>query len=98
MKRDELYISHIVQAANDIESYVGKLDFEDFRKNKLLQDGVMRKLEIIGEAAKRLSPAFRNSSSKIPWNVLPPGSDHLTHQRPRLFFAIKTILVDFGII
>lgn len=55
MEKDKLYLKHILDAANTIENYVHGLSLEDFLLNKLIQDGVVRELEIIGEAVKSLS-------------------------------------------
>ncbi len=79
MEKDKLYLKHILTAIDDIETYISRTDFENFSKNKLLQDGVMRKLEIIGEASKRLSDDFRNSTSEIPWKDICGMRDKLIH-------------------
>jgi len=47
--------------------YVQGIDEPQFKKQPLVQDGVIRQLEIIGEAVKRLSPAFRSSHTSVPW-------------------------------
>lgn len=79
MKRDKLYLSHIMQAISDLESHTKGLDFNNFSKNILVQDGVMRKLEIIGEASKRLSEEFRSSVPEIPWKDICGMRDKLIH-------------------
>ena len=79
MKRDKLYLSHIMQAISDLENHTRGLDFDGFSKNVLVQDGVMRKLEIIGEASKRLSEEFRGSVPEIPWNDICGMRDKLIH-------------------
>jgi len=60
MKRDEsVYLQHILDAIAKIETYLQGLDEETFYKQTLVQDGVIRQLQIIGEAAKRLSDGLR---------------------------------------
>ena len=58
MKDNLIYLRQIVDYIGDIEEYVGSTDFHGFETNGLLQDGVIRKIELIGEAAKRLSISF----------------------------------------
>ena len=58
MKDNLVYLRQIVDYIDDIEGYVKSTDFNQFETNGLLQDGVVRKIELIGEAAKRLSIDF----------------------------------------
>lgn len=58
---DRLYLHHILDAIVRIESYLNGVDAPQFQSTPLLQDGVIRQLEIIGEAAKRLTAALRAS-------------------------------------
>jgi len=58
MKDNLVYLRQIVDYIDDIEGYVKSTDFNQFETNGLLQDGVVRKIELIGEAAKRLSMDF----------------------------------------
>ncbi|HSV93647.1 MAG TPA: HepT-like ribonuclease domain-containing protein, partial [Desulfobacterales bacterium] len=55
MKSDKLFLSHILEAIVKIEKYTNGLRSDDFLGHSLVQDGVMRQLEIIGEAVKNLS-------------------------------------------
>ena len=55
MSRDyKAYVNDIVEAINRIEKYTTKLTINDFSESQLYQDAVVRNLEIIGEAVKRL--------------------------------------------
>jgi uncharacterized protein with HEPN domain len=58
MKDNLVHLRKIVDYVDDIEAYVKPTDFNGFENNSLLQDAVIRKIELIGEAAKRLSVAF----------------------------------------
>lgn len=63
------YLSHILQAIENIECYTQDLDEVAFLDNKLVQDAVIRNLEIIGEAShniERADPAFAESHPDIP--------------------------------
>jgi uncharacterized protein with HEPN domain len=79
MKGDRLYVGHILLAAKDIKTYVSGSDFDVFSRNTLLQDGIIRKLEIIGEASKRLTPEFRDALPDIPWKDVIGMRNKLVH-------------------
>jgi uncharacterized protein with HEPN domain len=76
---DGVYLQHIRDAASRIKQYVEGIDENGFKKNLLIQDGVIRQIEIIGEAAKRLSPTLRTSSAHIPWRDMAGMRDKLIH-------------------
>jgi len=80
MKRDEsVYLQHILDAIAKIETYLQGLDEEAFYKQTLVQDGVIRQIQIIGEAAKRLSDELRAQYAHIPWQDIAGMRDKLTH-------------------
>ena len=80
MKReDSVYIRHIADAIDKIEKYTGGVDEKTFFSNSLIQDAVIRQLEVIGEAAKRLSPELRQSNAEIPWQDVAGMRDKLIH-------------------
>lgn len=58
MKTNFVYLRQIIDFVDDIENYIGDTSFDDFEKSGLLQDAVVRKIELIGENAKRLSIDF----------------------------------------
>ncbi|OYT55435.1 MAG: hypothetical protein B6U77_01700, partial [Candidatus Hecatellales archaeon ex4484_218] len=54
-KDDIVYLRHILDAIRLIEEYLQTKNYNDFIKNRMLQDAVIREIEILGEAAKNLS-------------------------------------------
>jgi uncharacterized protein with HEPN domain len=50
MKRDRIYLSHILEAVEKIERYLGDTDYETFVANDMMIDAIIRGLQIIGEA------------------------------------------------
>lgn len=76
---DRLYLQHILDAINRIESYLEGVGREAFDTTPLIQDGVIRQLEMIGEATKRLSRELRGEAPDIPWRKIAGMRDKLTH-------------------
>ena len=76
MKDDLIYIQHIVDAINDIEIYT-KGGREELFAAKIIQDAVIRKLEIIGEAVRNLRPDFRDEHPNVPWKQIAVLRDYL---------------------
>jgi uncharacterized protein with HEPN domain len=64
---DKVRLLHIVDAINEIESYIQDVDFNGFVKNSMMFNASLRQLEIIGEASNRLSEKLLNDYSAIPW-------------------------------
>ena len=63
MKRDDtVYLNHILIAIAKGEAYLKDATEEVFLDDTLIQDGAIRQLEIIGEAARHLSPAVRETN------------------------------------
>jgi len=80
MKNDTVYLKHILDAANQIEGYARGMTYETFLATRLVQDGVIRQLEIVGEATKNLSDEFRSSHDVLPWKDMAGMRDKLIHQ------------------
>ena len=78
MKDDHLYLSNILECIGRVEEYT-VLGYEVFSGNTMIQDAVLRNLEIIGEATKRLSLELRESHSEIPWRRIAGMRDVLIH-------------------
>jgi len=80
MKKDDgIYLRHILDAISRIEEYVQNLVYEDFMANHLVQDGVIRQIEIIGEAAKNLSAETKEKNPAISWKDITGMRDKLIH-------------------
>ncbi len=80
MERDDsAYLQHILDATSRIEEYLLGVSEEAFHEQYLVQDGVIRQLEIIGEATKRLSPGMRARCPNVPWQDIAGMRDKLIH-------------------
>jgi len=78
VKDDHLYLEHIREATEAILTYTAG-GREEFMRNRLIQDGVVRNFEIIGEAAKRLSAEVQTKHPEVPWADIARFRDVLIH-------------------
>ena len=81
MKSELLYLHHIRERCERVGDCV-KAGRNEFFGNVVYQDAVMRNLEIIGEAAKRISPALRAQLTELPWRQIAGLRDVLIHDYP----------------
>jgi uncharacterized protein with HEPN domain len=79
MKDDRIYLEHILQSIDRILSYISDKNHSEFEDDFKTQDAVVRQLEIIGEATKRVSKEFRIKNPSIPWSDMAGMRDVLIH-------------------
>ncbi len=80
MKKDELiYLNHILDCIDKIRNYTDKINKDEFLKKSIIQDAVIRNLEIIGEATKHLTQEFRSKYPAIEWKKIAGMRDKLIH-------------------
>ncbi len=75
-----VYLLHILDAINNIEEFTKGCSKEKFIKAKIIQDSVIRNLEIIGEAAKHVSASVRKKYASIEWKRIAGMRDILIHE------------------
>jgi uncharacterized protein with HEPN domain len=78
MKSDQIYLLHMLDAIEKIESYLD-VGYAAFMSTSHWQDAVIRQLEIVGEATKRLSPELRSRYEEVPWRRVAGLRDVLIH-------------------
>ena len=78
MKGDRLYLTHILDAVEKIETYIS-VGHDVFVSTSHWQDAVIRQLEIIGEATKRLSKQLCSQHPEVPWRRIAGLRDVLIH-------------------
>ncbi len=89
-KRDyKLYLKDILDAIAKIEDYTKDLSFEEFLKNNLVVDAVVRNFEILGEASKNISEEVKSQYPDIPWKEMAGMRDKIIHE----YFGIDLEIV-----
>jgi uncharacterized protein with HEPN domain len=80
-----LYLNDIWESIIAIEEYTQPITEEDFYKNRQVQDAIVRRLEIIGEAVKNIDEDFRNKYPDIPWKKIAGLRDIIAYE----YFGVK---------
>jgi uncharacterized protein with HEPN domain len=79
LKNDEVRLRHILDAACEAVDFSYGHSRENLSKERMLNLSLVRLLEIVGEAARGLSPAFVTAHAEIPWKKMSGIRDRLIH-------------------
>jgi uncharacterized protein with HEPN domain len=89
MRKNEVYLAHILQAISDIEKFTQEVSENEFYGNREKQYAVLRALEIIGEATKNLSKEIKSKCPETDWRNIAGMRDKLIN----VYFGINLPLV-----
>lgn len=78
-KDDTVYLQHVLDAINTVQEYLQGVNEEKFKATRLLQDGAIRQIEIIGEAVRHISKDIRKAYPEIPWQDIAGMRDKPIH-------------------
>jgi len=97
------YLGHILLAIERIDRYTADLDEVGFLGNELVQDAVIRNIEIIGEASNnvlRVHAEFAATHNEIPWLVMYTMRNRVSHGYEQVDLEIvwKTIQGDLPVL
>lgn len=80
MSRDDAYLYDILESARAALDYMRGKTWGDFSKDSMLQDAVVRRLEIIGEASGRVSNETQKKYSHLPWQAMKGTRNKIIHE------------------
>lgn len=80
-KRDyQDYLRDILDSINDIENFIRGMNLEEFKRDKKTMYAVVRSIEVIGEATKKIPRALKDKHRDIPWKKMAGMRDRLIHE------------------
>jgi uncharacterized protein with HEPN domain len=79
MRSQKLYLRDIAEAMEAIEQFVEGMEIDNFMQDDKTASAVIRKFEIIGEAAKGISDDIKQRYSQVPWKEMAGMRDKLIH-------------------
>jgi len=84
MWKDDAWLLDILLAARRVLDFTKNTSQQEFFQNELMQNAVMRQLEIIGEAARKLSTETTSAHPEVPWQSLIGMRNRLIHEYFRI--------------
>ena len=88
-RRDRDYLDDIADAMRRILAYTNGLSYEGFLADPKTQDAVIRNLQVMGDAAKKLSTSLKQTHPLIPWKEMAGTRDRIVHE----YFGINYDIV-----
>ncbi len=80
MSRDDTYLVDMLESAKIVLDYVLGKSWDNFNEDLQCQDAVVRRIEIMGEAARRLSQETRDKHPQIPWREITSMRNLVIHE------------------
>ena len=80
MQRDPAYFFDILDSAKLAVNYLSGISYKEFVGNIAIQDAVIRRIEIIGEASGRISSESKKKYNSLPWNEMKGMRNLLIHE------------------
>jgi len=108
----KLFIQDILDAINDIDEFIGDMDFNTFSEDDKTKSAVVWKINVIGEATKNIPQTMREKYKDVPWKYMARIRDKIAHfyfgvdyeivwevikkRLPEIKPLIEQIFEDFG--
>lgn len=87
--RDRTRLEHILQAIDRLQTHAGSLSKDELEKDVLRYYGIVKNIEIIGEAASMLTEAFKSAHPEVPWRSISNMRNFLVHE----YFQVDSDIV-----
>ena len=84
MRRDDAWLLDILLSGRDAIEFLEQVSWEEFSASRMLQHAVTRSLEIVGEAAGKVSQETREGHPEIPWAMMIGMRNRLVHEYFRI--------------
>ncbi len=79
LPEDKIRIQHILDEIDNIQTFIGNVSYQEFIHDKKTVNAIIRSIEIIGEAASKISDDYKSNHSEIPWKQIVGMRNHLIH-------------------
>lgn len=96
-ERDAAYLLDMLQAAEKVRRFVKGVKQEEFVQDEVLRDAVERNIEITGEAARKVSEAFKSKHPEIPWRKMVAQRNVLVHEYDKISVDEMWIVATFHV-
>lgn len=74
------YLQDIIDAISDIGNFIEGMTFDDFKNDRKTVNAVIRSIEVIGEATKKIPDSVRDKNPSIPWKNMAGMRDKMIHE------------------
>ena len=79
MRHDDAYLLDMLLAAREARGFAANLTFSDFERHRMAQLAILKSIEVVGEAASRVSVGCVKSHPEIPWSGIVGMRNRLVH-------------------
>jgi len=83
-RHDRLYLYDIIECCERASRYISGVSEKDYHSNPMLQDALVRNIEVVGEAVKNLSQEIRDAHPEIAWSQISRMRDKIAHHYFRI--------------
>lgn len=88
-RSDNVYLLDILESIESILTYTANKTETDFLNDMILQDAVIRRFEIIGEASSKISEKFKNDNPQVQWRLIKEMRNKLIHE----YFGVSPVTI-----
>lgn len=99
-RHDRLYLYDIIECCDRVADYVRGVREDDYQVNPMLQDALVRNIEVVGEAVKNLSTDIIDAHPNIAWSQIARMRDKIAHHYFRINLDVvwKTVTDDLPVL